>query len=235
MITVQTASTGDRQVPTKWAGQWLAVHRPIRRDGLSKAPALWTVTLQQLGLSIGEIAAPLSAVVALAKAWDVRAASWDPIAQSGHSRGWPWGKRLGDDIRRVQAGRPPLGPRDLTPAEALESAGTAAQVEAAVRAAMGVPVPMSEDEASEQWPADLTKATEGHGAITRRDGVLSFCWMPKGSNYSDGDAIQLWGWYPIPSAGDVERWCLGSAAETPAGDTVEPDHPDAWPRLLGLI
>jgi|TARA_R100000084_G_scaffold1160_1_gene856 hypothetical protein len=94
---------------------------------------------------------------------------------------------------------------------------------------------MDDAEASRQFPADLTRKTEGHGAITRRDGVLSFCWMPKGENYSEAEALSLWGWYPVPSAGDVERWCLGSLAETPAGDSVEPDHPDAWPRLLGLI
>ena len=58
VITVQTATGGPRQVPTKWAGQWLAVHRPVRRDGLSTAPALWTLTLRPLGLSMGAGRAP---------------------------------------------------------------------------------------------------------------------------------------------------------------------------------
>ena len=235
VITVQTATTGPRDVPTKWAGRWLAVHRPVTRDGLSAEPALWTVTLQPLGLSGGNVAAPLRAVVALARLWDTAAAQWNEVAAAADAAKWVWRDRFRDDIRRVVSGRPPLGPRHLTPLERLEAAGSAVEVEAAVAAAMGAPAPLTNAEAAEQWPAEPTKATDGHGAIARRDGVLSFCWMPKGRNYSESEAIQLWGWYPIPAAGDVERWCLGSTAETPAGDHVEPDHPDSWPRLLGLI
>ena len=235
-ITVQTSTGGPREVPTKWAGQWLAVHRPVRRDGLSTAPALWTLTLRPLGLSGGELAAPLPAVVAFARLWDTPAARWDDVAEAADATAWRWRDRFRDDVDRVRRGRPPIGPRALTPTEAIESAGTAAEVAAAVAAAMGAPAPMTEAEAAEQWPAELTRKTDGAGAIARRDGELALYWLPSAEGGTDlMAAMELAGWYPIPAAGDVERWCLGSTAETPAGDHVEPDHPDAWPRLLGLI
>lgn len=42
-------------------------------------------------------------------------------------------------------------------------------------------------------------------------------------------------WWPVPALGDVEAWALDSVAETPDGRTVEPDHPEAWTRLLGVV
>ena len=49
---------------------------------------------------------------------------------------------------------------------------------AAVAAAMGAPAPMTEAEAAEQWPAELTRKTDGDGAIARRDGELALYWLP---------------------------------------------------------
>jgi hypothetical protein len=34
--------------------------------------------------------------------------------------------------------------------------------------------------------------------------------------------------------GEMEEMCLDQAY-TPAGDYVEPDHPDSWPAILGAI
>jgi hypothetical protein len=41
--------------------------------------------------------------------------------------------------------------------------------------------------------------------------------------------------YPTPSEQQIEHWVFDSVCETPDGDTVEPDHPDSWLCLLGLI
>ena len=217
-ITVQTATTGPREVPTKWAGDWLAVHRPVRRYGLSAEPALWTVTLQPLGLSGGEVAAPLRAVVALARLWDTAAARWEDVAEAGNASAWQWRDRFRDDLHRVRSGRPPLGPRELTPLERLESAGTAAEVEAAVRVAMGAPA-LTADEEAEAFPV---------GDVLPADRVRLD---------SDGWPEVRWArqWWPAPTVGEAHAMALDSVAETPAGDTVEADHPHAWPRLLGLI
>ena len=44
------------------------------------------------------------------------------------------------------------------------------------------------------------------------------------------------GWYEVPSVEDVEDYCLSETAITPCGENeVEPDHPDGWPCLLGLM
>lgn len=41
--------------------------------------------------------------------------------------------------------------------------------------------------------------------------------------------------YPSPTTGEVREWVMDSVCETPDGRTVEPDHPDSWLRLLGLV
>lgn len=41
--------------------------------------------------------------------------------------------------------------------------------------------------------------------------------------------------YDVPCEADLEAWVFDSVCETPDGVTVEPDHPDSWLRLLGLI
>ena len=217
-ITVQTASGDPREVPTKWAGQWLAVHRPVRRDGLSTEPALWAVTLRPLGLSGGELAAPLPAVLAMAKLWDTPAARWDDVAEAGDATAWQWRDRFRDDHRRVMAGRPPIGPLQLTPTEAIESAETAAEVAAAVATAMGAPQ-LTDAEAAEAFPvADVLPADR---VRVDADGWPEVRWARQ--------------WWPAPTVGEAHAMALDSVAETPDGRTVEPDNPHAWPRLLGLI
>ena len=224
-ITVQTSTGGPREVPTKWAGQWLAVHRPVRRDGLSTAPALWTLTLRPLGLSGGELAAPLPAVVAFARLWDTPAARWDDVTTAADATAWQWRDRFRDDVARVRSGRPPIGPRALTPTEAIESAGTAAEVAAAVAAAMGAPQ-LTDAEAAEPFPV-----AEVIPAARIKAGIL-----PGGETPEGGWPWVRWRgrWWPVPTVGEVHAMALDSVAETPAGEHVEPDHPDAWPRLLGL-
>lgn len=232
-LTIQT-NNGPRDIAAVWQGQHLAVHKPLKDGAPSTAPRRWTVTHVSTGLAAWptlDVAKPRA--VELAKLWD---AAFAPITAAGDAKGWQWAKRWADDVGRALRDRPLIGPRELTPLEAFDSAGTAAECEAAVSRAMGYE-PMDDSEASEQWPAELTRKQTGSGAVRRNpeSGELEFWWLPQGGNYPDAEAVSLAGWYPVPYAGDVERWCLGSLAETPCGDRVEPDHPDAWPRLLGLI
>lgn len=218
VITVQTATGGPREVPTKWAGLWLAVHRPVRRDGLSTAPALWTLTLRPLGLSGGELAAPLGAVIAFARLWDTAAARWFDVTSAADASAWQWRDRFRDDVARVRSGRPPIGPRELTPTEAIETAGTAAEVAAAVAAAMGAPQ-LTDAEAAEPFPvADVLPADRVRVDV---DGWPEVRWARA--------------WWPAPTVDEVHTMALDSTAETPDGRTVETDDPAAWPCLLGLI
>ncbi len=236
LVDVRLAD-GTKTVSTVWAGLHLAVHRPLdskQPDGLSRLPRWWSITHKATGYLAGpSLDASQREVLALAKLWD---ASFAGVTAAGDAKSWRWRDQWADDIRRVSNGKTPVGPGLVTPLERLESAGTAAEVEAAVRAAMGYQ-PVAADEADEQYPADITLQTAGAGAVRLNADTaeLEFWWLPRGGNYPFADSAALAGWYPVPSLGDVEGWCLGSVAETPCGDSVEPDHPDAWPRLLGLI
>lgn len=42
-------------------------------------------------------------------------------------------------------------------------------------------------------------------------------------------------WYAIPTMDEVQFWTFDSVCETPDGRTVEPDAPDSWLSLLGLV
>ncbi len=41
--------------------------------------------------------------------------------------------------------------------------------------------------------------------------------------------------YEVPSMEQIGAWVIDSVCETPEGECVEPDHPDSWLSLLGLI
>lgn len=100
--------------------------------------------------------------------------------------------------------------------------------------------PFSPEEAAEQYPAEINftpdnKAVPFNGAVYKdKRGNLQLFWMPQGRNYAS-EYDSLVGWYDVPDAADIEEFCLESTALTPAYDEVEPDHPDSWPSLLGLI
>lgn len=42
-------------------------------------------------------------------------------------------------------------------------------------------------------------------------------------------------WYPVPAMEDVEEWVFDSVCFTPDEEEVEPDHPNSWLSILGLI
>lgn len=43
------------------------------------------------------------------------------------------------------------------------------------------------------------------------------------------------GWYPAPAMDDVETWVFDSTCPTPDGSDVEPDAPESWLSILGMI
>jgi hypothetical protein len=215
------------------------VHRPPSSKepgGLITTPARWAITHKGTGYAAClTFRGAKNRAVKLARLWD---SAFAAITDSGSAKGWPlaraWCRDL--EIAQHETFREPNGPDGESPLAALESANSAADIESAVRRAMGYQ-PVPEDEAAEQYPAAITRQTTGAGAIRRNgdSGDLEFWWLPRGGNYPFADATALAGWYPVPAMADIEHWCLGSVAETPCGDSVEPDHPDSWPRLLGLV
>lgn len=95
----------------------------------------------------------------------------------------------------------------------------------------------SEEEYLEQFPAEVTydraKACNKppkNGSISKdKQGKLWCYWIPV---HDDKD---IEGWYKVPCNEDIEDYSLGSVAYTPGDKEVEPDHPDSWLFLLGLI
>jgi hypothetical protein len=154
----------------------------------------------------------------MAKLWDTPAARWDDVTAAADATTWQWRDRFRDDLHRLRANRPPIGPRALTPPEAIESAGTAVEVQAAVAAAMGAPQ-LTDAEAAEPFPlADVFPADR---VRVDADGWPQVRWARQ--------------WWDAPTVGEVHSMALDSVAETPDGRQVEPDDPHSWPRLLGLI
>ncbi len=42
-------------------------------------------------------------------------------------------------------------------------------------------------------------------------------------------------WIEVPTIEEFTEWTLDSVCPTPDGDIVEPDHPDSWLSLVGLV
>lgn len=42
-------------------------------------------------------------------------------------------------------------------------------------------------------------------------------------------------WWPLPSDAELQDWSIDSVCGTPDGRSVEPDHPESWLSILGLV
>ena len=109
--------------------------------------------------------------------------------------------------------------------------------------------PVNREEGEEQFQATVTYVKgetdrpAKSGDVKRQlDGLLLMYYYPSeehpehcpdenGMSY----AYQSEGWYEIPSFEDIEAWSFDSVVPTPDESEVEPDHPDSWLRLLGMI
>lgn len=213
-LTLKTAN-GDRSVAAKWTGDNVAVHKPITKNGESKLPRFWAISHLGSGLAC---CPPLDATLAdarkLAKLWDKAFGTIDPKDASS----WPFKELWRDDLQRLTLGKEIIGPRQRTPLERLDSAGTFEEVSRAVAEAMGHTFSGDAD-ASEPFPVAETVPVGRRRA--GQDDWPEMLWRGK--------------WWPVPTLGDVEAWALDSACETPDGRTVETDHPEAWTRLLGVV
>ena len=205
-----TTKTGPREVPAVWVGSHLAVHKPVWSEG-TPPPKQWAVTHKASGLSMGgALHTTKTEAVALAKLWDNAAAEIDAAAP----RNWRYLETWRLDVATVEHRRigdlfGPVLPDNFGPQD------VAAAMAAALETGYAAP---DDSEAAEQFPARETVAAD-----RLRDGVdgLEMSWRGQ--------------WWPVPTLGEVEAWALDSLAETPDGRTVEPDHPESWPHLLGVV
>ena len=72
--------------------------------------------------------------------------------------------------------------------------------------------------------------------------VLKIWWIPgRFTQYEqDFETLQdckdeLTGFYDVPSVGEINEYVSDSVVMTPADDYCEPDEPDSWLSLLGVI
>jgi hypothetical protein len=109
----------------------------------------------------------------------------------------------------------------------------------AIATVLGYEPLSTEAEGQEQYPIEccfqdpLKGQLPYNGAVRKKKGVLMYYWIPKGRNYRHEQ--DLIGWYEVPTMENIEEWTFDSICLTPADDEVEPDHPDSWLSLLGLI
>ena len=90
---------------------------------------------------------------------------------------------------------------------------------AIARAISGVDVPEpTEAEDAEPAPVDAVPAT------LRRTGA-------------DGwpEILHAGRWFKVPTMAEIESFLFDSIAEGPTKSGIEPDHPESWPSILGLI
>jgi hypothetical protein len=95
--------------------------------------------------------------------------------------------------------------------------------------------PFPEEDRDKQFQAEVNynpdkdKLPKSGSTYRTKRGKLMIYWAPSEEHPN-------YGWYDVPTNGEVEEECLGEVALDPVGENeLEPDHPDGWPRLLGLI
>lgn len=227
----------ERTVPTVWQGAHLSVHRPLVKGGLSAAPRHWAITHSASGLAAcASFDGTKQAAVRLARLWDEAFAS---ISVDDASR-WRYRDQWARDLKVAQWGTgSPTGPVDASPLQQMQEARTFAELqEATARALSYQPTP--EPESLQQYPVEVDFVPEPGrlpylGAVKRSpSGSLWLYWIPQGGNYR-ATFDDLVGWYQVPTLEEVEEWTFSDTVPTPADDDLEPDHPDSWLRLLGLI
>ena len=188
-ITIQTTS-GPRETETRWLGQFLAVHKPVKSK---QSRGVWAITHHRCGLSAAIVYTNLKAATALAKAWDLRFATLDPK----DAKAWPEREAWAQAIRETET--PAIAKRfakQQTKRWLDSEFGTGQETAAVLAAQAGRPI-------------------DQHGGSKRMR------WRRV--------------WMPLPSDAELQEWACDSVCETPDGRSVEPDHPDSWLRLLGLV
>ena len=76
-----------KEVPTKWKGNALAVHRPVVDGELSNEKCYWTITHIETGISAATLNAPINFVRELSVAWDN---AFSSIHKQEDVKDWPY-------------------------------------------------------------------------------------------------------------------------------------------------
>lgn len=238
--TIRAAmATGEMiDVPARWIGRALAVHPPVNavRDG-KPSRGLWVITGHRFGLSAGIYRGPLRDAIKLARAWDAAFADALPADRvtAPSLAQWELAPQWG---RQLRGEEPATGP----------GAGYVARDR----------ITAADGDGGEQWAATCTitpvPGKPGRVRFARR--------LPDGRERlrdpETGRALRMNGdcaafknpanplepiyrlrwrgqWVDVPTIAELMAWSMDGVCETPDGSRVEPDAPDAWLTLLGIV
>jgi hypothetical protein len=237
-VTLSLPDGATIEAPARWRGRALAVHPPVNhvRDD-KQTRGLWVISGHVHGLMAGTFRGPLRDAIALARLWDDAFAAALPetrasapsLSQWEHARQWSL---------QVTGAEPATGPGPS--AETIRTRERVAAVDG---------------DGAEQFSATPTMTPAGPGRVRfarrlnngrerlrnpetgkalRMDGdVAAF----KGSDPLTPVFRLLWrgAWVDVPTTAELMEWSLDGVAETPDGSRVEPDAPESWLSLLGII
>ena len=243
----------------RWRGRALCIHAPIRDGAPTPTRGVWVITSIEFGYAAGTYRGPLSAAVKLARLWDAafgdalatapRVGAAVPSLSAWHqSRAWS---------RQLNGDAPATGPVSADHGDYLREADApdnGRRVGGPV-ATPREPVAAVDGDGAEQFPVapTMTPAGPGHVRFARRlnDG------RERLRNPETGKALRMNGdvaafkgpdpltpmlrllwhdqWIDVPSIAQCMEWSLDGVAEAPDGSRVEPDAPNSWLSLLGVI
>lgn len=241
-ISIPLSSGESVTVPLRWQGTCLCVHPPVKDGAPNVTPGFWVITDRESGLSAGQFSGSLRQAVMLAKAWD--AAFSDAIRRAGGDLSrWQYRHQWHDQLRGLQ---PPTGPMPLKPEPVLPD--------------LKPPAPRAtaaDGDGGEQYPATVTV---WRAKDDPKRWVCSSV-LPDGRsrlrNPETGKPVRMTGdvalfkttdplnpelrlyfrgaWHPVPSIAEMMELTFDSICRTPDGDSCEPDAPESWLTLLGLV
>lgn len=88
----------DYVAPAAWLGQYIAVTPPPGADcAFETVPGLWAITHRGCGYALATLRCNLKTAVKLAKGWDQRAGSIDPL----NSRVWQYCQQWGQAVQAI--------------------------------------------------------------------------------------------------------------------------------------
>lgn len=229
---------GERiDVPARWIGRALAVHPPIssvRDDKPSRG--VWVITGHVHGLSAGVYRGKLADAVALARVWDDAFAAALPSDRvtAPSLRRWEHARTWGEQLR---GDAPPTGPGAAYVARKRITAADGDGGEQFPATPTMTPVIVDGERRvrlSRRLPDGRERLRDADGRAVRMNGdVAAF----KGSDALT-PVLRLWfsgRWHDVPSIAELMAWSFDSVCETPDGSLVEPDAPNAWLSLLGIV
>lgn len=247
LVTLRRGNGEPVTLPARWIGQALAVHVPIAAHDAGKASRRgeWVISGHVHGYAAGTFRGPLADAIRLARAWDAAFAAalgGDRVTPPNLSR-WEPAQQWGRQLRREE---PPTGPD----ADACTDVPASAPVVTRPR------LTAADGDGGEQWMPTPTitrgskpgtvryalRLPDGRERLRHPD--TGRCLRMNGDTaaFTGPDPLtpvfRLWWegqWVDVPTIAELMHWSIDGACEAPDGRTVEPDAPDSWLTLLGIV